>query len=109
LVARGRARNPRGPGWGAYSARWLPTNPVIPVIKIRISAIVLPPLRRPFHAPWPAKRPPPGDRQGERRDGPQREDDAPPRIGVAPHGPPAHPGLGEEPGVVANRRAAPRP
>src|SRR5262249_18393920 len=100
--------NTSAPRSRAYSARWLPPKPVIPGIKIRIPAIVLPPLRRTFHAPWPAKRAPPGDRHGERRDGPQREDDAPPGIGVAPHGPPADPGLGEEPGGVANRRDAPR-
>src|SRR3972149_2121228 len=29
------------PAFSAYSARWLPTNPVIPVIRTRMSAIVL--------------------------------------------------------------------
>src|SRR5499426_4129422 len=95
--------NTSAPRSRAYSARWLPTKPVIPVIKIRIPAIVLHPLRRTFYTPWPAKRAPPGDREGERRDGPQREDDAPPGVGVAPHGSPPHPGLGEESVVVANR------
>src|SRR5262245_65425830 len=87
--------NTSAPRSRAYSARWLPTKPVIPVIKMRISAIVLHTLRRTFHPPWPAKRAPPRDGQGERRDGPQREDDARTGKGAAREGSPQHTGTGE--------------
>src|SRR5262249_4500275 len=64
----------------ANSARWLPTKPVIPVIKIRIFVIVLHLVRRAFHTRWAAERAPAGRRQGQRREGAKREDGAPPRV-----------------------------
>src|SRR5207244_10658371 len=99
--------NTSAPRSSAYSARWLPTKPVIPVIKIRISIIVLHPMRATFHTRWPTHRPPPGDRQGERREGPEGKGGAPPRVDAAPHGAPADSRFGPEPVVVADGRDAP--
>src|SRR5258705_1522190 len=100
--------NPSMPRASANSARWLPTKPVIPVIKIRIVAIVLHPARRAAHTRCPTKGSPPGARQGQRREGPKGEDSAPPWVVVAPHGAPAHPRFGPQPVVVADGRDAPR-
>src|SRR5438128_2279949 len=90
------------PRSSAYSSRWLPTKPVMPVSKMRIVVILLHPARRACPARDPAERLPPGSGQGEHHEGPQSKERAPPGIGAAPHRAPAHPRLGAEPVVVAD-------
>src|SRR5215831_15309938 len=96
--------NTSAPRSRAYSARWLPTKPVIPVIRTRIPFIVLHSLRRAFHTRGAAKRTPPGSRQRPGCERPEGEDDAPPRIDAASHRAPAHSRLGLETVGIAHRR-----
>src|SRR5262245_49538489 len=96
--------NTSAPRSSAYSARWLPTKPVIPVIKIRIVAIVLHPMRRAAHTRGTTDGAPARAGHRERQEGTEREERAPPGIGAASHRPPAHPRLGAQPVVVAYGR-----
>src|SRR5438876_2966181 len=88
------------PRASANSVRWLPTNPVIPVIRIRTRNIVLHRPRLTSLARGPSETPPPAAGQGQRQERPGGECRAPPGVGAASHRPPAHPCLGAQPVVV---------